>query len=101
MKTKLTVLTSALTLCGNGWAWADDGLVVPEVTVIAKHLDEARNALNPAIGASTYVMDADDIAALPLGANTDFTRVLYQMPGAAQNSMGQIHIRGDHADLQS
>ena len=101
MKAKSYLEGCALALALIGHAWAEDKpLIVPDVSVISKQLDAARNALNPDIGASTYVMDADSINDLPMGANTDFNRVLFQAPGAAQNSLGQVHIRGEHANLQ-
>lgn len=81
------------------WAGQAD-LSTPEVTVVAKHLDDARNALSPDTGASTYTLDEDAIADLPLGANTQFNQILFQTPGAVQDSMGQVHIRGEHGDLQ-
>jgi outer membrane receptor protein involved in Fe transport len=37
---------------------------------------------------------------MPLGNNTSFNQVLLQAPGVAQDQYGQLHIRGDHADLQ-
>jgi len=100
MKAKAIVWGCTFALTSMDGVWAAEPLTVPEVTVIAKRLDEARNALNPDIGASTYVMDADSINDLPLGASTDFNKLLFQMPGAAQNSLGQVHIRGEHANLQ-
>lgn len=81
--------------------WAQQAqITTPEVTVVAKHLDDARNALSPDTGASTYTLDEDAIAGLPQGASTQFNQVLFQTPGAVQDSMGQVHIRGEHADLQ-
>ena len=100
MKTRITLLSGVVALGLSGSAWADDQLTTPEVTVIAKRLDDARNSLNPDIGASAYVMDSDAINDLPLGGNSNFNKVLAQMPGVAPNSMGQVHVRGDHANLQ-
>lgn len=63
-------------------------------------LDQARNALSPDTGSSQYVIDAKDIQALPLGASTPLNQVVLQAPGVVQNSYGQLHVRGDHANLQ-
>ncbi|EGD09031.1 outer membrane cobalamin receptor protein [Xanthomonas vesicatoria ATCC 35937] len=69
------------------------------VTVTAK-LEAARNALSPDIGSSQFVITADDIDRLPLGASTPLNQVLLQAPGVVQDSYGGIHVRGDHANLQ-
>jgi len=101
MKPKTLFLGGAVALAQITGASAQQGdLTAPDVTVISKRLDDARNALNPDIGASTYVLDADSIEALPQGSASSFDQVLFQTPGAVQNSLGQVHIRGEHADLQ-
>ncbi|MFP3740639.1 TonB-dependent receptor plug domain-containing protein, partial [Burkholderia sp. SIMBA_019] len=41
-----------------------------------------------------------DIQSMPQGANTPLNQVLLQAPGVANDSYGQLHVRGDHADLQ-
>ena len=63
-------------------------------------LDQARNSLSPDTGSSQYVIDQKAIAALPLGASTPLNQVLLQAPGVVQDSYGQLHIRGDHANVQ-
>jgi outer membrane receptor protein involved in Fe transport len=69
------------------------------VEVSAK-LDQSRNQLSPDIGASQYVIDQAAIERLPLGDATPLNQVLLQAPGVVQDSYGQLHVRGDHADLQ-
>ena len=69
------------------------------VEVNAK-LDRSRNQLSPNIGASQYVMDSAAIERLPLGDSTPLNQILLQAPGIVQDSYGQLHVRGDHADLQ-
>ncbi len=44
-------------------------------------------------GANQYTVTAQDIDALPAGANTALTDVLAQMPGVAIDQNQQIHIR--------
>ncbi len=68
--------------------------------VTAKRLDTVRNALSPDTGSSVYRFDSDDIKALPQGENTPLNQVLLQAPGVVQDSFGQLHVRGDHANLQ-
>jgi outer membrane receptor protein involved in Fe transport len=63
-------------------------------------LDQARNSLSPDTGSSQYVITAKDIQALPLGDSTPMNQVLLQAPGVVQDSYGQLHVRGDHANLQ-
>jgi outer membrane receptor protein involved in Fe transport len=63
-------------------------------------LDIIRNSLSPDTGSSEYVINAQDIKALPLGASTPLNQILLQAPGVVQDSYGQLHVRGDHANLQ-
>ncbi len=73
---------------------------IPEITVTAQHLDEARSGIQTKTGASTYAIDAEAIENQPGGANNGFNEVLLQAPGVAQDSFGQLHVRGDHNNLQ-
>ena len=69
------------------------------VTVSAA-LDRSRDTLSPEIGASQYVFERQTIDQLPLGDSTPLNQVLLQAPGVVQDSYGQLHVRGDHGDLQ-
>ncbi|BCG01869.1 hypothetical protein PPGU19_064370 (plasmid) [Paraburkholderia sp. PGU19] len=71
-----------------------------DVKVSAKRLDDVRNGLLPETGSSVYRFTQDDIDALPAGQNTPLNQVLLQAPGVAADSYGQLHVRGDHANLQ-
>ncbi len=81
-------------------ATGGDNVALSGTTVSAKRLDAARNALSPDTGSSVYNFDQSDIQTLPLGANTPLNQVLLQAPGVVQDSYGQLHVRGDHANLQ-
>ena len=70
------------------------------LTVVAKRLDVARNSLSPQTGGSVYRFNQQAIHDLPQGSNTPLNQVILQAPGVAQDSFGQIHVRGEHADLQ-
>lgn len=70
------------------------------LAVTAKRLDVARNSLSPETGSSTYKFSEQDIAHLPQSENTPLNQVILQAPGTAQDSFGQLHIRGEHANLQ-
>src|SRR6187402_3033983 len=67
---------------------------------VSARLDEARNSLSPDTGSSQYVMDRQTIQALPLGDSTPLNQVILQTPGVVQDSYGQLHVRGDHANVQ-
>ena len=70
------------------------------ITVIAKKLDEARSSIQPSLGASRYDFSRTTIDAVPQGENAPLNQVLLRAPGVAQDSFGQLHVRGDHGNLQ-
>jgi outer membrane receptor protein involved in Fe transport len=70
------------------------------VTVTAQRLEAARSGIQTQVGASTYTITAQDIQNLPGGDNSELNSVILQMPGVAQDSFGQLHIRGEHGALQ-
>jgi outer membrane receptor protein involved in Fe transport len=70
------------------------------VVVTARRLDEARAGIETQTGASTYTISSAEIAAAPGGANVQLNQVLLQAPDVVQDSFGQLHVRGDHNDLQ-
>ncbi|HEY3762570.1 MAG TPA: TonB-dependent receptor [Verrucomicrobiae bacterium] len=67
---------------------------------IVGQLNQARSQIVPDLGATVYTVSQAQIASLPQGANTPFNQVLLQTPGMAQDSLGQVHLRGEHANLQ-
>jgi TonB dependent receptor-like, beta-barrel/Carboxypeptidase regulatory-like domain len=70
------------------------------MAVVAKRLNQARNGLSPVTGGSVYSFSQKAIEQLPQGANTSLNQVILQAPGVAQDSYGQLHVRGDHANIQ-
>ena len=70
------------------------------VDAARQKLDAARNGLSPDTGSSVYKFGQSDIAALPLGEATPLNQVALQAPGVVQDSYGQLHVRGDHANVQ-
>ena len=70
------------------------------IVVTARRLAAARATIQPQVGASTYTIDSKAIAALPGGDNLAMNQVVLQAPGVAQDSYGQLHIRGEHNGLQ-
>ncbi len=73
---------------------------VEEVTVTAQRLQQARTGIQTQTGASTYTITAHDIQNQPGGDNAGLNSVILQAPGVAQDSFGQLHIRGEHNGLQ-
>ncbi len=71
-----------------------------QVTATRQRLDAARNGLSPDTGSSIYRFTEKDIENLPLGNSTPMNQVILRSPGVVQDSYGQLHIRGDHANVQ-
>lgn len=107
----LLAVAIGLALCGPSAARADsadtatapapaDASTTLNSVEVNAALDKARNQLSPEIGASQYVISGQAIEQLPLGDATPLNQVLLQAPGVVQDSFGQLHVRGDHADIQ-
>jgi outer membrane receptor for ferrienterochelin and colicins len=73
---------------------------VSEFVVTSKRLDQARASIQPQIGASVYTITNDAIQTMPGGDNAPLDQVILQAPGVAEDSYGQIHVRGEHNGLQ-
>jgi outer membrane receptor protein involved in Fe transport len=71
-----------------------------EVSGLRQRLDSARSSLSPDTGSSVYRFDKSDIGRLPLGEATPLNQVLLRAPGVVGDSYGQLHVRGDHSNLQ-
>src|SRR5579872_6362051 len=77
-----------------------DGPVSLELDVIAKQLDVARTQIQPSLGATTYQFSRPAIETQPQGDNAPLNQLILQAPSVTQDSFGQLHVRGDHANLQ-
>ncbi len=69
------------------------------VRVTAARVSRPRNTVSET-GTSQYTLTQNEIASLPQGANTPINQVLLQMPGVVQDEDQQVHVAGEHADLQ-
>ncbi len=78
---------------------AADPAVLPEVDVVER-FDESRHFIQPSIGASSYTLSQTEIRAQSQGENAPFNQTLLRAPGVVQDSFGQIHMRGEHANVQ-
>lgn len=74
--------------------------VLPGVTVTATQLDEARGSIQPSLGASRFDFTPNAIGGIPQGDQAPINQVILRAPGVAQDSFGQLHVRGDHGNLQ-
>jgi outer membrane receptor protein involved in Fe transport len=79
---------------------ADSGALTIDIDMISKRLDEARQQIQPGLGATSYNFSPEALQNIPQGENAPLNQVLLQAPGVAQDSFGQIHLRGEHANVQ-
>ena len=73
---------------------------IETITVTAQKLNDVRIGIQPQVGASTYTITDANIQAQPGGDNNLLNQVVLQAPGVAQDSFGQLHVRGEHNGLQ-
>jgi outer membrane receptor protein involved in Fe transport len=73
-----------------------------EITITAQRLNEARQNIQPNVGASTYSFSNETIESMPGGENAGLNQVLLQAPGVAQDNLanGAFHIRNEHLNVQ-
>ena len=98
------VLAAALLMCPAIATFAQvadqASASLPTIVVTAQHLNQERSRIDTRTGASTYTFNSNDIQSAPGGDNVQLNQVMLQVPDAAQDSFGQLHIRGDHNGLQ-
>ena len=71
-----------------------------DIDIVAQRLDLARQQILPGLGATEYRFSPEALGAIPQGESAPLNQVLLQAPGVAQDSFGQIHLRGEHANVQ-
>ncbi|MDB5406132.1 MAG: Outer rane receptor protein mostly Fe transport [Rhodospirillales bacterium] len=73
-----------------------------DLNVVAQRLEEARIAIQPRIGASTYSITDAAIQNQPGGENAPLNQVILRAPGVSQDSAasGEFHVRNEHANVQ-
>src|SRR5258707_15320377 len=78
-----------------------DGMAEAErVVVTTQELDISREQIVPSLGATRYTVGPDRLDSQAQGENAPFNQTILRFPGVAQDSFGQLHIRGEHANLQ-
>jgi len=75
------------------------GQTPPREILVTADLDRAREQIAPALGAVTYTLGPSQIQSTPQGENAAFQQVLLRAPGVVLDSFGQLHVRGEHANL--
>lgn len=70
------------------------------VEVTSQELDISREAIVPSLGATRYTIGPDRIDSQAQGENAPFNETILRFPGVARDSFGQLHVRGEHANLQ-
>jgi outer membrane receptor protein involved in Fe transport len=93
-------LSAALTAARAEDPAPSSGDLSIDIDVISKRLDAARQQIQPSLGATSYNFSPEALQNIPQGEAAPLNQVLLQAPGVAQDSFGQIHLRGEHANVQ-
>ena len=93
-------IAPAKVLIGGDQSLKRESIELPAIQVTGERFKQSRNSVSPQTGGSAYQFDTNDIKNLPSGENTPINEVLLQAPGVVNDSYGQLHIRGDHANTQ-
>jgi len=94
------ILLNPLKLSANSSVVQNQNSDILSYNITANRLEKSRNNLSAKTGQSSYSFSQKDIDNLPQGQATSLNQVLLRAPGVTQNSYGQIHIRGDHSNVQ-
>ena len=70
------------------------------IVVTSQELDISREQIVPSLGATRYTVGPDRLGQQAQGENAGFNQTILRFPGVAQDSFGQLHVRGEHANLQ-
>jgi outer membrane receptor protein involved in Fe transport len=70
--------------------------------VVTDQLNLARQQILPELGATSFLIDSQQIENISQGTDSPFSQVLLRAPGVAEDSAanGDLHVRGEHANLQ-
>jgi outer membrane receptor protein involved in Fe transport len=93
---------SIVTVNSNGATNLDIALqsaAALSLQVVTTRINPQPNAVSET-GNSEYTLTQHDITALPQGDNSPINEVLLQMPGVVQDDEAQVHVDGEHEDLQ-
>src|SRR5437763_2165616 len=71
-----------------------------EVVVQSQELDISGERIVPNLGATRYTVGPDRLDSQAQGENAPFNQTILRFPAVTQDSFGQLHVRGEHANLQ-
>jgi outer membrane receptor protein involved in Fe transport len=71
-----------------------------ETVVITSKLEDVTSQIVPSLGATVHTIGRDQIDAIPQGDDAPFQQILLRNPGVVQDSFGEVHVRGEHGNLQ-
>ncbi|MDB5173796.1 MAG: TonB-dependent outer rane colicin receptor [Phycisphaerales bacterium] len=61
--------------------------------------EKVRQEIAPSLGAPSYTIGPEQIQSTPGGENAPIQQVLLRAPGVVQDTFGQVHVRGEHANV--
>src|SRR6266853_2920335 len=70
------------------------------VIVQSQEMDITREQIVPSLGATRYTVGPDRLDSQSRGEDAPFNQTMLRFPGVAQDSFAQLHVRGEHANLQ-
>src|SRR5213083_2708363 len=70
------------------------------IIVQSEELDISREQIVPSLGATRYTVGPDRLDSQSRGQDAPFNQTMLRFPGVAQDSFAQLHVRGEHANLQ-
>src|SRR3989440_11409434 len=79
---------------------ASSAATAESVVVTSEELDVSREQIVPSLGATRYTVGPDRLGQQAQGEDAPFNQTILRFPGVAQDSFGQLHLRGEHANLQ-
>src|SRR6202140_2110058 len=104
-------IAAAVLITARGAIFSQDAVPTPnappattaqaqDVVVTSQELDVSREAIVPSLGATRYTVGPDRLDSQAAGENAPFNQTILRFPAVAQDSFGQLHVRGEHANLQ-
>src|SRR5258705_5991730 len=70
---------------------------VERVVVQSQEMDITREQIVPSLGATRYTVGPDRLDSQAGGGNAPLNPTLLRFPRVAQDSVRQLHVRGEHA----
>src|ERR1700737_2244266 len=71
------------------------GAETQRVVVQSQELDISREEIVPSLGATRYTVGPDRLDSQAAGENAPFNQTILRFPAVAQDSFGQLHVRGE------